>query len=161
MHQRSTLSSAPIVAPPPVVPAVPPVISGASSGASPAVNSAAQQVAKPVMSPLEQHLADTERWLSESEPQQVTLQLLLSSPSVAGSTAVETFVDQAAASVAKDDLHLYRGIGRGGEYFGVLYGRFADRKAAKQALATLPAALKVNRPIFRTIGGIRQEIRPN
>lgn len=164
MHQRSALSSAPIVAAPPVVPAVSSVMSGASSGATPTVNLAAQQVATPapsVMTPLEQHLADTARWLSESEPQQVTLQLLLSSPSVAGSTAVETFVDQAAASVAKDDLHLYRGIGRGGEYFGVLYGRFADRKAAKQALATLPATLKVNRPIFRTIGGIRQEIRPN
>lgn len=164
MHQRSTLPSGHAVEVPPKASVVSTVAPGSSSGITPAVTPVAQPVAapaKPVLSPLEQHLADTERWLNESEPQQVTLQLLLSSPSVAGSTAVETFVDQAAASVAKDDLHLYRGIGRSGEYFGVLYGRFADRKAAKQALATLPAALTVNRPIFRTIGGIRQEIRPN
>lgn len=163
MHQRSTSSSAPSAVAPGVSAALS-VTPGASGGATPPLPQPVVVPAKPVtpvLSPLEQRLADTERWLSESEPQLVTLQLLLSSSSVAGSTAVEAFVDQAAASVAKDDLHLYRGIGRRGEYFGVLYGRFADRKAARQALATLPAALTVNRPIFRTIGGIRQEVRPN
>jgi len=43
----------------------------------------------------------------------------------------------------------------------VLYGTFSDRRSAQDVLDKLPEALKANRPILRTVGGIRDELRRN
>jgi len=40
----------------------------------------------------------------------------------------------------------------------VVWGSFADRKAAQEELALLPASLRANRPYVRTISSIRAEI---
>jgi septal ring-binding cell division protein DamX len=41
----------------------------------------------------------------------------------------------------------------------VLYGSFSDRRAAEEALGKLPQAVMANRPLLRTVQGIRGEIR--
>jgi len=41
----------------------------------------------------------------------------------------------------------------------VLYGSFGTARDAKEALANLPSFLKTNRPILRTVQGVRAEIR--
>jgi septal ring-binding cell division protein DamX len=43
----------------------------------------------------------------------------------------------------------------------VLYGSFADRGAAQEALKQLPAALTAPKPFVRTAQGIRTEIAQN
>jgi septal ring-binding cell division protein DamX len=40
----------------------------------------------------------------------------------------------------------------------VLYGSYADRQAALQALEKLPEAVTSNRPVLRTVKGIRAEM---
>jgi len=43
----------------------------------------------------------------------------------------------------------------------VLYGTFSDRRSAQDVLDKLPESLKANRPILRTVDGIRGELRKN
>ena len=138
--------SAPVVVAVPAVPAAKPRLpeparpAAAVSQPDPAVSAAAE-----------------DRWLSDAPPGHFTIQLLLAS--AANQAALDAFIEQAAKLVAREDLHVYRSVRQGGEYVGIVYGRYADRKAARAALADLPAPLQVNRPIFRTFAGIRQEIQ--
>jgi septal ring-binding cell division protein DamX len=56
-------------------------------------------------------------------------------------------------------LFVYRTTAGQKPYLAVLYGSFADRRAAQEALDRLPAWLKTNRPFLRTVQGIRGELR--
>lgn len=98
-----------------------------------------------------------EQWISQVDAAHFTIQLLLAPASKPA--ALDEFVEQAARLVPRDQLHVYRAVRQGTGYVGVVYGEFADRRAASQALAALPAPLQVNRPIFRTFAGIRKEIQ--
>jgi septal ring-binding cell division protein DamX len=40
----------------------------------------------------------------------------------------------------------------------MLYGSFSDRRLAQEVLNKLPERLKANRPILRTVEGVRAEI---
>lgn len=139
-------ASVPVAAP--VVAAVPaaPIAKPMPGPAQPAVVSKS----KPAVA-----AAAEDGWLSDAPPNYFTIQLLLAS--AVNQAALDTFIEQAAKLVAREDLHVYRSVRQGGEYVGVVYGRYADRKAARAALADLPAPLQVNRPIFRTFAGIRHE----
>ena len=63
-----------------------------------------------------------------------------------------------AKSVESNKVFLYRTIASRKASLTVLYGSFSDRRAAQDALEALPSALKLNRPILRTVRGIRTEI---
>ena len=52
----------------------------------------------------------------------------------------------------------YRTIAKQKPSLTVLYGTFDDRRAAQEALAKLPPALKAYKPVLRTMQGIRTEI---
>jgi septal ring-binding cell division protein DamX len=41
----------------------------------------------------------------------------------------------------------------------VVYGGYADRQAALQALDKLPPSVSANRPVLRTVNGIRSELK--
>jgi septal ring-binding cell division protein DamX len=43
----------------------------------------------------------------------------------------------------------------------VVYGAYADRQAAQQALEKLPQSVSANRPVVRTVNGIRAELKQN
>ena len=148
------------------LPAAAPVTVAAASVAKPSAvapvaKSQAQEPIKPVpvMPQAEPKASNSpeDRWLSEAPPGHFTIQLLLASASTPA--ALDAFIEEASRLVARDELHVYRSLRQGNEYVGVVYGRYADRKAAREAMAALPASLQVNRPIFRTFAGIRQEIQ--
>lgn len=148
------------------LPAAAPVTVAAASVAKPSAvapvaKSQAQEPIRPVpvMQQAEPKASNSpeDRWLSEAPPGHFTIQLLLASASTPA--ALDAFIEEASRLVARDELHVYRSLRQGNEYVGVVYGRYADRKAAREAMAALPASLQVNRPIFRTFAGIRQEIQ--
>ena len=56
-------------------------------------------------------------------------------------------------------VFVYRTVARQKPSLTVLYGSFDNRRAAVEALDKLPESLKANRPILRTVQGIRAEIR--
>lgn len=65
----------------------------------------------------------------------------------------------AARRLPLDSLYLYPTADRRGvPHYGLSYGLFADRASAARALASLPAELRSDRPLLRSIGGIREEM---
>lgn len=60
-----------------------------------------------------------------------------------------------------NDIYVYRTVAKQKPSVTVLYGSFASRRSAKEALAQLPAALKAYKPIVRSVQGIRAEIAQN
>ena len=47
---------------------------------------------------------------------------------------------------------------RGEQMYGVLYGQFNSMRAAYAEIERLPAELKANKPIARTVKGVKDEI---
>ena len=56
-------------------------------------------------------------------------------------------------------LYVYRTLAQGKPSITVVYGEYADRKSALQALEKLPAPLVANKPVLRTVNGIRAEMK--
>lgn len=104
-------------------------------------------------SEIESRIAATREWLAASAQTTHTLQLF-------GATSEEQLkADLATLSgvLSPSELRVYRTLIAGKPAFTVVYGAYADRRAALQALDKLPASVTVNRPLVRTVSGIRTE----
>ena len=103
---------------------------------------------------LTDRVAATSRWLSEARDDTYSIQML-------GARAESQLVRHLTGlpgSIDLDKLFIYRTTARGRPAFTVLYGAYADRGAAREALENLPRSLHANRPILRTVQGIRREL---
>lgn len=117
--------------------------------------------AKPIAqqdSILNRRLAATENWLTNQPPATVSIQLL------GGYNDAQILNDLTRLSqqVELDNLYVYRTFtavnGNVSQPFlTVLYGSFANRFEAVQALKNLPADIQKNQPQLRTIAGILKE----
>jgi septal ring-binding cell division protein DamX len=58
-------------------------------------------------------------------------------------------------------IYVFRTVAQGKPSVTVIYGSYADRKAALEALQKLPPAIVANRPVLRTVKGIRAEMVQN
>jgi septal ring-binding cell division protein DamX len=56
-------------------------------------------------------------------------------------------------------LYVFRTRAQGKPAMTVVYGAYADRSAALQALESLPPSVSANRPVLRTVNGIRTELK--
>jgi MSHA biogenesis protein MshM len=104
---------------------------------------------------IHERLNATYRWLALAAPATYSIQLL-------GAADDEQLGEQLRAVVrllGTEHLFVYRTIAAGRPSFTVLYGAFADRAAAQDALAALPPPLQAYRPILRTVQGVRSELR--
>lgn len=102
-----------------------------------------------------ERLAATYRWLALAEPETYSIQLLGASD--------DAQLDEQLRGVIRwleiDRLFVYRTTARGKPSLTVLYGVYADRAAAQEALARLPAPLRAFQPMLRTVQGVRSELR--
>ncbi|MBZ0104294.1 MAG: AAA family ATPase [Sulfuricella denitrificans] len=101
-----------------------------------------------------QRLAATENWLSKQGQSTTSIQLM-------GSNNLKLLrwqLDKIGRDVEMDRVFVYRTKVNGQPAWTVLYGSFPGRSEAAAALAHLPESLKANRPILRTLQGIRAEI---
>lgn len=103
---------------------------------------------------LAQRLAATEGWLSGQKSGTSSIQLM-------GTNNLQQLRWQLAKmghDIEMDQIFVYRTKVNGQPSWTVLYGSFSGRAEAAAALAHLPEHLKANRPILRTLQGIRAEI---
>jgi septal ring-binding cell division protein DamX len=109
--------------------------------------------ARPAESELESRLATTREWLAASAETTHTLQLF------GANSEQQLKADLATLSgvLSSSELRVYRTLIAGKPAYTVVYGAYADRRAALQALDKLPASVAVNRPLVRTVNGIRAE----
>jgi septal ring-binding cell division protein DamX len=56
-------------------------------------------------------------------------------------------------------IYVFRTFAQGKPTMTVVYGGYADRQAALQALEKLPPSVSANRPVLRTVNGIRSELK--
>jgi MSHA biogenesis protein MshM len=104
---------------------------------------------------LSARLAATNTWLASQNPNTVTIQLMGASSDAQLKNDLEILSQQ----VELDNIYVYRTKVNYLPFLTVLYGSFASRVEAMQALKKLPLALQKNKPQLRTIAGVLQETK--
>ena len=104
---------------------------------------------------LASRLAVTSTWLASQNANTVTIQLMGASRDAQLKNDLELLSQQ----VELDNIYVYRTKVNNLPFLTVLYGSFASRVEAMQALKKLPLELQKNHPQLRTIAGVLQEIK--
>ncbi|MDX1513500.1 MAG: AAA family ATPase [Gammaproteobacteria bacterium] len=101
---------------------------------------------------LEQRLQATRDWLRETNADNFSIQLLLTTRSQRRN--LEDFLKRQARPDGLGHLYVYETIINNRPYLGVLYGDFATIGAAREALEGLPPRLKRFEPFIRNVRDI-------
>ena len=100
-------------------------------------------------------LSATTAWLTAQPPTTVSIQLL----GAASDAQVKTDIERLSQQIELDNIYVYRTKVNNLPFLTVLYGSFANRFEATQALQKLPAEIQKNHPQLRTIAGVLQETK--
>ncbi len=124
------------------------------------VNSAQEMNSQLNQDILNSRLAATAAWLASQNPSTVTIQLMGAS----SDTQLKSDLEVLSQQVELDNIFVYRtSVAKNGTssqpFLTVLYGSFANRAEAIQALKKLPLELQKNRPQLRTVAGVLQETK--
>jgi len=104
---------------------------------------------------LADRLAATEEWLTRENEGTLSIQLLGTNDP----EQLKNLLNSMGKSIEINKVYVYRTVARQKPSLTVLYGSFDNPRVAREALDKLPASLRANRPILRTVQGIRAEIR--
>ena len=123
---------------------------------------AARKAAGPAETPrsgqddlLEMRFAATRLWLATEAQNTYSIQLL----GTADPDKLKLHLNDLAKFIEMNKVFVYRTLADSKPFLAVLYGSFSDRQSAQQVLDNLPEALRANRPILRTVDGVRAEIK--
>ncbi len=122
---------------------------------------------KAVESPVKQEqtliakrLEYTKNWLFNGQPNTITLQIKsLPTTNSAQEALLQVELEKIAQQLEVDNIYLYRKNQNGEMFTVILYGVFAQRNEALDALNKLPSQIQNNHPYLRTIGGINKDIQ--
>lgn len=124
---------------------------------APTVQTALTSAPAPASNPLQQRIAATQSWLANEDGAHFTIQLMLLSD-----TDTESRLGNILSRLDKDfgltQIYIYPTRIKTDHQFSITFGTFSSREQAIAALARLPAGYLSNRPVLRTVKGIRDEI---
>lgn len=157
-------------APPPAAQPAEPAQTLAPPAAAAASSSAAAQT-EPVQTPLthpaadegppasllQQRLEATRTWLAGENDANHTIQLMLVTDTGEASRTEQT-LGKINRGIGLQEVYVYPVSITAESQFVILYGNFPSRAQALASLGALPPSLKVNRPMLRTVKGIRDEM---
>lgn len=129
-----------------------------------AINSpeAFEVIASQEVSVLQQRLKATEYWLAHAEDGTATLQVMTLSVKDHALESLRLYLERLKAKgIELNNIFIYSAPKQNTRIYGVLYGSYSNRQQARQNLNALPEILKLDRPIPRTVIGIKQEIKKN
>lgn len=106
---------------------------------------------------LQTRLQVTQQWMHMQSKETVTIQILGASDE----SQLKNQLALLAQTIERDKIFVYQTKVNQQMFYTVLYGAFADRFSANEALKLLPLSLQKNRPQLRTIGGILEETSKN
>jgi type II secretory pathway predicted ATPase ExeA len=139
-------------------------LSAASATPQPVAATAAEiaKPATPVSAPataklLQERLTATTAWLSASPPQTYTIQLL----GARDEQQLNQHLRFISNIIEINNVFVYRTLAKGEPALTMTWGSFDSQRAAREAMAQLPARLKSYRPLLRTVQGIRTEVASN
>lgn len=104
---------------------------------------------------LVQRLGVTQDWLLKQPESTISIQLM----GAANDEQLRQQLNMLASRIELDQLYVYRTKVAEKPFFSVLYGSFASRQEALQALRQLPESMRSYGPQLRTVGGILKEIK--
>ena len=142
-----TIAAPALVAPAPVIAATAPEVATTTASASATLAASAPEDI------LMRRLNATTAWLKSQAPTTVSIQLMGAS----SDGQLKTDLVKLSSQLELDNIYVYRTKVNNLPFLSVLYGSFADRFAATQALKNLPPEIQKNRPHLRTIAGVLQE----
>jgi type II secretory pathway predicted ATPase ExeA len=144
-------------APPPVAEATPLAGVGPELGRAPEIQRAgtAEIAISGEPDVLESRLAATRTWLATEAQNPYSIQLL----GTKDATQLKQRLNDLSNFIEINEVFVYRTLANGRPFLTVLYGSFSDRRSAQEVLNKLPEGLKANRPILRTVEGIRAELK--
>ncbi len=102
---------------------------------------------------LTRRLNATSTWLASQAPTTLSIQLMGAS----SDEQLKADLVKLSSQLEVNNIYVYRTQVNHMPFLSVLYGSFADRFAALQALEKLPVSIQKNRPHLRTIAGVLQE----
>lgn len=145
---QKTQASPPEAAPAPVAkPAPAPAPTAKPSPVQATTPSATAAKAKPASPSRAGH-----DWVLAQDPQHYTLQLL-------GSRDEATVRKAVKGGRLEENAHYYRIQYRGGDWYVLIYGSFADRTQAARAAQKLPAQPGAGKPWIRRVHAVQEEVR--
>lgn len=118
----------------------------------PAVNVVSTEVSADILT---SRLNATTAWLANQPPTTVSIQLMGAS----SDAELKADLEKLSQQMELDNLYVYRTKVNNQPFLSVLYGSFADRFEATEALKKLPLELQKNHPQLRTIAGVLQETK--
>ena len=104
---------------------------------------------------VQSRLAATLNWLASQPKGSICIQLLGTNDE----EQLKHHLNVISNYIDINKVFVYRTLAKQKPSITVLYGSFGSPRDAKEALAELPSFLKTNRPILRTVQGVRAEIR--
>ena len=104
---------------------------------------------------LSRRLRMTDAWLVSEPTSTVSIQLMGGKEG----PQLRADLEMLGQKIAVDNIYVYRTQVNGLPFLNVLYGSFKDRTEAMQALRSLPADVRKNKPQLRTIAGVLQETK--
>jgi septal ring-binding cell division protein DamX len=128
-------------------------VATAPASARPASTSAS--ASRATAEPIQSRLDATLDWLAKAPQGAICIQLLGTNDE----EQLKRHLNVISNYIDINKIFVYRTLAKQKPSITVLYGSFGNPREAKEALATLPAFLKTNRPILRTVQGVRTEIR--
>ena len=132
------------------------VVTASTADAAPTVIDAQQLL-------VNQRLQATESLLSSTSPETISLQIQ-TVPAVAAEgeqrqdAMLKTALENLRRQLEMDNIYLYRMQQNNSVYTVILYGAFAQRTDALNALNGLPVEIKNNQPYLRTLAGVKKDI---
>ena len=104
---------------------------------------------------VDSRFAATREWLQSAATTTHTIQLMGAS----SEAQLDAQLKSLGRMLEPSRLYVYRTRAQGKPSITVVYGEYADRKSALQALEKLPPPLAANKPVLRTVNGIRAEMK--
>jgi septal ring-binding cell division protein DamX len=102
---------------------------------------------------VEGRLAATREWLAAAAQTTHTIQIMGTN----NEEQLRGHLKALSKFLEPGKIYAFRTLAQGKPAITVVYGAYADKQAALQALEKLPAAVGANKPVLRTVNGIRAE----
>ncbi|MGZ8253027.1 MAG: AAA family ATPase [Methylophilaceae bacterium] len=102
---------------------------------------------------LQLRLDEAQLWLKQQPASTVTIQLM----GAANDDQLRRQLNSLVTQLEPSSIYPFRTQVNGKPFVSVLYGSFASKREALQAVAKLPDSLKAYQPHLRTVGGILKE----
>jgi len=109
-----------------------------------------------------QRLLATDSLLLSASPETISLQIQSVPTVLSAGEHQDDLLKTALAGLRRqlemDNIYLYRMQQNNSDYTVILYGAFAQRVDALNALNSLPEQIKSNQPYLRTVAGVKKDI---